>query len=133
MRIVRKKIERAEIEAALASVDETLSDLTEVRASLCHDVHFGSLDLHIEIGSGDIDIEGPVAEMYMDLDETVSEEQLLHVGLEKSVVLSFFDSDLLTVLVEKQISLAWNVDDPTTADVVDLFRPGDGYLLPMDR
>ena len=133
MRIVRKIIELTEIEGALASVDETLADLTGVRVSLCHDVHFGSLDLHIEFGSGDIDEEGPVAEMYLDLDEIASEEQLLQTGLEKRAVLSFFDADLLAVLLRKQIPLSWNVDDPATSVTVDLFCPGDGYLLPMDR
>ncbi len=133
MRIVRKIIELTEIEAALASVGETLADLTGVRASLCHDVHFGSLDLHIEFGSGDIDEEGPVAEMFLDLDEIASEEQLLQTGMERNTVLSFFSADLLAVLMENQIPLSWNVNDPATTAIVDLFCPGNGYLLPMDR
>ncbi len=132
MRLIRKIIELSEIEDALVEVDETLSDLNEVRATLSHDVHFGSIDLHIEFGSGDIDEEGAVAEMYLDLDEIASEEQLLEIGLERNAVLSFFDADLLAVLLEKQISLSWNVDDPATAATVDLFCPGEGFLQPMD-
>ncbi len=132
MRLIRKIIKLSEIKNALAEVNETLSDLNEVRATLCHDIHFGSLDLHIEFGSGNMDEEGAVAEMYLDLDEIASEEQLLKAGLKRNAVLSFFNSALLAVLLEKQIQLSWNVNDSFTATTVDLFCPGEGFLHPMD-
>ena len=130
MRIVRKIIERKEVEHEFFDVGEDFDDLSLIRISLIKDVRYDSFDLFVEIcGDGDPDEVGPVLEFYIDLDSLVTEEELFK-GIARQKIPSLFEPELLKELIQRKIRVEWNNGDET-GEVIDLTDPGEGLLSAM--
>ena len=127
-----KIIEYQKVKNEFKDVQENINDLSVIKLKLVKDSHFNSFDFSVAIfGQGDPDVVGPVLEFSFDSDDLLTEEELFQ-GIAKQKIPSLFCTQLLELLIKKNIRIEFNTGDESE-EVVSLSNPGNGFLHAMIR
>nr|WP_319492416.1 hypothetical protein [uncultured Desulfobacter sp.] len=129
MKIIKKIITLEEVKQAYWDIEEEFN-ITAINFKFVHDCHFDDFTMTVEImgeetGVGFFQETSPVAEY-------IIEHHKMRVNgsssIEKKLLLSLFDPDLLQFLIQNKIPIHWNGEDEKSCQTI-YFNTPDNILL----